>query len=138
MKYTRLLWFNGMDYKGNIMKMNIKMLKAAFAGLVLSVSGFSNAGLITVVNDATGTERASFGATDTMDWSVLGTSYTRLSNSFSTSTIEGNNLTVSQSGSGFEHKRQIYRSKECSLVRHRTGNDIYFLEHNLFRKLNWV
>lgn len=86
------------------MKMNIKMLKAAFAGLVLSVSGFSNAGLITVVNDATGTERASFGATDTMDWSVLGTSYTRLSNSFSTSTIEGNNLTVSQSGSGFERR----------------------------------
>ena len=29
------------------MYMNIKMLKAAFAGLVLSVSGFANAGLIT-------------------------------------------------------------------------------------------
>ncbi|WP_019025650.1 PEP-CTERM sorting domain-containing protein [Colwellia piezophila] len=29
-------------------QMNVKMLKAAFAGLVLSVSGFANAGLITI------------------------------------------------------------------------------------------
>jgi hypothetical protein len=35
-----------MYYKGN--NMNLKMLKAALAGLVLSVSGFANAGLITV------------------------------------------------------------------------------------------
>lgn len=32
--------------------MNIKMLKAAFAGLVLSVSGFANAGLITTSTDS--------------------------------------------------------------------------------------
>jgi len=32
--------------------MNIKMLKAAVAGLVLSVSGFANAGLITNLIEA--------------------------------------------------------------------------------------
>ncbi|WP_159822808.1 PEP-CTERM sorting domain-containing protein [Colwellia sp. 20A7] len=46
--------------------MNVKMLKAAFAGLVLSVSGFANAGLISVVFDVTNfdDEIGSFSGTD--------------------------------------------------------------------------
>jgi len=67
--------------------MNIKYLKAAFAGLVLSISSFANAGLITVVFDITNynDEIGSFSGTDLnndsiLDWSEL-TSFDWTSNS---------------------------------------------------------
>jgi hypothetical protein len=54
-----------MYYKGSFM--NIKMLKAAVAGLVLSVSGFANAGLITTIELDTATTGLNYNF-DTVVW----------------------------------------------------------------------
>jgi len=68
---TSLLHSLDKDDKG--LKMNIKMLKAALAGLVLSVSGFSNATLITF-NDAALFEAAA-GTLNTEDFSSEAVEY---------------------------------------------------------------
>src|SRR5450432_739086 len=52
------------------------------------------------------TSRAGLAGDDSIDWSVLGGTFTRVSNPFSTSTVGSLGLTVSQSSGSFMRRDQ--------------------------------
>jgi len=93
--------------------MNIKMLKAALAGLVLSISGFANAGLIININDNGGFAEFSLSGSDVLTssglmyngfwisagaipniWATPGDNAFQITSGFGSHTFGGNNVAI--------------------------------------------
>ena len=78
------------------------ILSTAVVCFAAIVAGPATASVISVTDSPTG--RATFGGNDTVDWGVLGSDYTAVSNPFNISSTGGIGLSVSESNGSFQRR----------------------------------
>ena len=80
----------------------MKAIQAISAMVLLSVSALTAAASFNVVDSPDG--RATFGATDVIDWGSLGPNFTHVASPFSISSASGVSATVSNPSASFERR----------------------------------